>query len=348
LSRIRRTSIAIAAAAASLAIWAPAAPAANVILGSQAPGAIIGGFIPPQASTVSQLALPGAVVASPVDGVIVRWQFSGAEAGEKFSLRVLGPKGGRQFLGAGRGPEVTAAGTGLETFPAALPIRAGQLIGIDMEANARIAAAPTPSAETLSFRPPLAEGTVTTAAVGPPSELGFNAEVQPLPRIAAITPGSGPVGGGNSVVISGTDLLGASAVSFNAVPALSFRVDSEGQITAVAPPSAAPGTVPVSVRTLAGTATSSAEYAYVADSSSGGGAGGGAGGGGAGGARCVVPKLKGLRPKAAKKRLRKANCRIGKVRRKGGASAAKGRVLRQFPERGQVAAPGTRVNVLLR
>jgi hypothetical protein len=334
-------------------IWAPAAPAANVILGSRSLETLISGFMPSQASTLSQLALPGAVVSSPIDGVIVRWHFSGAEPGRKFSLRVLGPQGGRQFLGAGRSAEVTAAGDGLETFPAALPIRAGQSIGIDVEANARIDAAPTPSAEMLFFRPPLAEGTVATAAVISPAELGFNAEVQRAPRIATVAPGSGSVRGGNAVQITGSDLQGASAVRFGNVPAAGFKVDSEEQITAVAPASASPTTVPISVSTIAGTATSSAGYAYVADSSGGGGTvggGGGAGanGGGAGGPRCVVPKLKGLRLRGSKKRLRKAHCWIGKVRRKGGASAAKGRVLRQFPEPGQLMPPGTRVKVLLR
>ena len=55
------------------------------------------------------------------------------------------------------------------------------------------------------------------------------------PTVTALNPGAGPVGGGNSVVITGTGFTGASAVEFGGTSATSFVVDSATQITAVAP-----------------------------------------------------------------------------------------------------------------
>jgi hypothetical protein len=106
---------------------------------------------------------------------------------------------------------------------------------------------------------------------------------------------SGPMGGGTSVTITGTDLEEASAVSFGAEPASSFTVDSESQITAVAPAAAA-GTAQISVTTAAGKATFSQSVTYVAPTSA-------APTTPATVSRCIVPKLKGKKLKASEKAL---------------------------------------------
>jgi beta-lactam-binding protein with PASTA domain len=62
---------------------------------------------------------------------------------------------------------------------------------------------------------------------------------------------------------------------------------------------------------------------------------------------CVVPRLKGRTPKASKKQLREANCKIGKVTKLRGATAEGGRVVRQSPVPGGVLAPGAAVKVTL-
>ncbi|WP_217999341.1 IPT/TIG domain-containing protein, partial [Nocardia exalbida] len=56
---------------------------------------------------------------------------------------------------------------------------------------------------------------------------------------------------GTTVVLTGTNLTGATAVSFGATPATSFTVDSATQITAVTP--AGTGTVLVTATTAGGT-----------------------------------------------------------------------------------------------
>ncbi len=85
----------------------------------------------------------------------------------------------------------------------------------------------------------------------------------PAPTISGVAPTSGPLAGGTSVVITGTNLTGASAVSFGGTAATSYTVDSATQITAVAPAGSA-GAVAVAVTTTGGTASASGAFTYIA------------------------------------------------------------------------------------
>jgi hypothetical protein len=84
-----------------------------------------------------------------------------------------------------------------------------------------------------------------------------------VPGFTTIAPNAGPVAGGTSVVITGTDFTGASVVSFGANPATSFTVDSDTQITAVTPAGTA-GAVDVSITTPVGTGTDANAFTYAA------------------------------------------------------------------------------------
>jgi hypothetical protein len=80
-----------------------------------------------------------------------------------------------------------------------------------------------------------------------------------LPTVTKLSPTSGPVVGGTSVTITGTNLTGATAVKFGAVNAASFTLKSATAIVAVSPPAIA-GTGDVTVSTPGGTsAISSAD-----------------------------------------------------------------------------------------
>ncbi|MDN2502856.1 cell surface protein, partial [Nocardia nova] len=83
-----------------------------------------------------------------------------------------------------------------------------------------------------------------------------------VPTLIAAVPTVGPVTGGTTVVLTGTDLSGATAVSFGGTPATSFTVDSATQITALAPAGTA-GTVQITVTTAGGTSNGVA-YTYIA------------------------------------------------------------------------------------
>jgi hypothetical protein len=87
------------------------------------------------------------------------------------------------------------------------------------------------------------------------------------------------------------------------------------------------------------------EFGLNADVQTGGfnrGCGGGGGGGGNGGHHhCVVPKLTGETLKTAKKRLKAADCRLGKVTGHGK------KVKKQKPKAGKVLPPRSKVSVKL-
>lgn len=112
------------------------------------------------------------------------------------------------------------------------------------------------------------------------------------------------------------------------MPAKSFTVVSESQVTAVAPAVEKPAPVDITVSTIAGTSavTAADRFTYKA---------------------CIVPKLKQKTLKAAKKKLKKAGCKAGKVTKRGGVTAKTGRVVKQSKNAGGKLAPGTKINVIL-
>jgi hypothetical protein len=61
--------------------------------------------------------------------------------------------------------------------------------------------------------------------------------------------------------------------------------------------------------------------------------------------KCVVPKLKGKTVKRARRALKKRNCRLGKVTRRG--HGRPGRIRASRPKAGSVRAAGTRVRVIV-
>ena len=260
--------------------------------------------------------------AAPVSGVIVRWRV--IDTTGPLTLRVINGN-----TGGAIGPTATATTTSLQEFLADVPIKAGEQIAFDIPEAGSSVGFLNKTGTNIDYW----SGTLAKDQMRPPTtsypgfHLLFNADVQPLPGISALTPAAGPIDSPNSVVISGHDLTGASAVRFGSAPAAAFTINSDTQIIASAPPSAAITSVPVTVTTVAGTAISPQNFSYQG---------------------CMVPKLKGKKLKAAKKRIRAAGCKVGKVARRRGATARKGRVAKQAPKQGTVAKPGTAVKLTIK
>lgn len=76
-------------------------------------------------------------------------------------------------------------------------------------------------------------------AVTSPDTAGAAEPAQP--EITGVSPDHGPRSGGNTVVITGANFTGVTAVQFGPLEAESFTVDSDSEITAIAPPYAGPG-----------------------------------------------------------------------------------------------------------
>jgi hypothetical protein len=181
----------------------------------------------------------------------------------------------------------------------------------------------------LNWFPALGEGSTLVAPYpGKDVEIGVQALVQPVPTATSISPAKSALAGGGMVTIHGTDFEEASAVSFGGVPAADFSVESEAQITAVVPPATKPGPVPVSVTTIAGTATASQMLDYQA---------------------CLVPSLKGRTLAAAKKAVKAAGCALGKVAHRRAAKAKHGakkpKVVAQSRPAGKTLPFGTKIGL---
>jgi IPT/TIG domain/Galactose oxidase, central domain len=85
-----------------------------------------------------------------------------------------------------------------------------------------------------------------------------------LPTLTGVSPSQGPISGGTLVTLTGTSLSTTSAVFFGSIPALSFTVISDNEITAVSP-AEAQGIVNITVTNVEGTSASSSatSFAYI-------------------------------------------------------------------------------------
>jgi hypothetical protein len=276
----------------------------------------------------------------PRAGLITSWSTNaGAGPGQALKMMVFRPVIGTEnaYTVVGHdGPRPLAANV-LNTFGVAIPVQAGDVIGL----NDGNASAETPNAcffATTAVTDIM--GLVETdtpdgvSVTMPPLAIGGRpnvaATLQPRPTVTAIGPSSGWFLGGTPVTIRGTDFETASAVSFGETPASGYSVDSETQITAISPPGSAGATVDVSVVTSAGTSATGAadKFTYTARPAQV--------------SRCVVPKLKGKSLRASRKKLRRVGCRLGKVQGPRGRAV---KVKAQTPKAGRVLAPGAKVSI---
>ena len=93
----------------------------------------------------------------------------------------------------------------------------------------------------------------------------FTYSLAPAPAVTGVSPTSGSTAGGTSVIISGTNLAGATAVNFGSVAAQSFSYNrSTATISAVSPAEPV-GMVNVTVATPSGTSSTSSadQFSYV-------------------------------------------------------------------------------------
>jgi PASTA domain-containing protein len=155
---------------------APSAQATTVTIGSPGPAsaiqAPIGGVL-----TVINLAIPGASVTSPGNGVITSWKIADAGGGP-FSLQVVRPAAGGIYATAGSTSPETISGGGTLTFQANLPIAKGDLIGVTNSNSSgdHIGAAETSGASFTFFEPALGSDPRSPEPSNE-GEIGFNAQV---------------------------------------------------------------------------------------------------------------------------------------------------------------------------
>jgi hypothetical protein len=108
--------------------------------------------------------------------------------------------------------------------------------------------------------------TVTTPGGVSPTGAVDQFTYAPLPVIESISPSSGPLAGGTDVTLTGSGLLGASAIDFGSTPASNFSCLTNTTCTVFSPPASQAGSVPVMATTAGGTSNESSapRFAYVA------------------------------------------------------------------------------------
>lgn len=327
---VDRLAMVMAVVAAVCALFAGAAQASVISIGSVLPKEPTPTkFERVQTLFNTALPEPGATLASPVNGAIVRWRVQGAKGGP-FYLRVLHPNGKGGYEAAGTSQGASPTDEGLQTFNTNLKVRAGDLIGIDpTSGDDLIGVVDVSGASYASIFPTPFEGSVVPSSESiSGKEIELAAEIQPEPEVTAVSPPFGSIAGGTVVTITGTNFTQASEVKFGSTPA-GFTVDSDTEITTTVPRSPKPGNVDVSVTTFAGTNPNTRfdDYVYTA---------------------CVVPKLKNRTLKLAKTLLRRRSCKLGHVKKVDAPTAKKvGKVLKQQPKPGKILPPGARVRIQL-
>lgn len=265
----------------------------------------------------------------PTAGVLTSWSINEGLGTGALGMKVFRPIGIGTYLVVGHdGPRPLSPST-LNTFAVNVPVQAGDILGISVAPGGTTSCSFATGliADSIGYRKGAAlDGqTITEENSFTEERLNISATLLPPPTITALSPVKGSIKGA-TVTVTGTNFASVTGVSFGSTPAKSFTVGNEGQITAVAPASKTLAKVPVTVTTVAGTATSAQLFAYQG---------------------CKVPQLQGKKLKAAKKKLKKAGCKLGHVKKLGGATAKTGKVTKQGPKPGKVLVPGSKVKVTL-
>jgi hypothetical protein len=149
------------------------------------------------------------------------------------------------------GDTVTVLGSG---FTAATAVTFGSTAALSFQVlsdSALLAVVPAGSAGTVHITVTTAGGTSSTSTS---DQYTYTAASAPTVTGLGTTSGSGS--GGTTVILTGTHLGAASQVLFGGIPATTFVVNSDTQVTAIAPAHAS-GTVDVTVTTAVGTSSTS-------------------------------------------------------------------------------------------
>ncbi len=339
----------VTAAAAAMLCFCSAAGAAIITIGPSLTGSWQSDECGIPACTVvnTDLGGTGAHLTSPVDGTIVGWSVVGGSTAGTYRLGTALRFSQYGFTFRKWAPPVAAVPTaGVQSFSADLPVENGMVIALAASETASLGFRDgVGQLAEWEFEPAESKDSLEDELY---SELaGFNAEIQPAPTITSLGTTSGSTAGGTSVAITGTDLENATSVTFGTTPAAGYVVNSESQITEVAPANANAAPVTVTVTTLAGKADARQQFDYVAPP-----------------AppvvttpaprttkatlRCVVPKLKDKKFGAAKKALSRSRCKVGRVKKLNGATGKTGKVAGQSRKPGAKLPAGTKVNLTLK
>jgi IPT/TIG domain len=165
------------------------------------------------------------------------------------------------------GTPVTITGTGL-TAETAVRFGAAAATSVEFKSETEVVAISPAGSGAVEVAVTTAGGTSATSAG---DTFTYTAPPAPAPALERLEPSSGGEEGGTVVMITGSNLAGATAVDFGSAAALGFEVRSATEIVADSP--AGSGAVEVTVTTPAGTSAASAGDTFTYTSLSAGSGG---------------------------------------------------------------------------
>lgn len=284
----------------------------------------------------------------PVAGMIISWSTNGAASpmSQSLGFQVFRPLSGSRVLLLANGGGYSIAPRALNTFFVTVLVEPGDLIGLQEGPGAAACVFASQAGlgnNVLSISGQGVQGESVLVPSGPEQvdvRLNVSATLLQPPSISQITPASGPVAGllrgrGSAfsptrVLIRGSEFRRVKSVTFGTNRA-QYTIDSDQVIAATVPPSRSPGSVSVTVTTAAGTAELENGFTYQSSGSY----------------TCEVPRLRGIRLRAARTKLREHHCAIGEVIRRKHVSRGTGVVIRQSPRPGSIREVGTTVRLVL-
>jgi hypothetical protein len=128
--------------------------------------------------------IPSNATVAPVGGTVVSWGIAGASAMAGYRLVVLRPNPTGIYTLTAASPTVAPTGVAPQSFPSALPIQAGEVVGVSIPDAATIGSLPVPST-VFGFSGGLPVGAeAPVLGEGPsPTSPGFDATIEPAPVI---------------------------------------------------------------------------------------------------------------------------------------------------------------------
>lgn len=203
--------------------------------------AITSGALPAGLTLSSSGTLSGTPTAGgPFNFTVTATDGAGVTGSRAYSLTVLAPNGGLPFRAEAFRAVVN------QPFSESIPTPTGgtapytyQVIngtlpaGITLSSAGALSGTPT----TAGFSNLTIQATDSSTGIGPFAFVqSYSILVAPpSPSITSVSPTGGPAQGGNTIVITGANFTGATAVTFGVTPATGFTVNSDSQITATVP-----------------------------------------------------------------------------------------------------------------
>jgi hypothetical protein len=243
------------------------------VRGSGGAGSLTYSISPALPAGLSLSSITGAVAGTPTAAslattyTVTVTDINGATATATFSLTVNGPLLATQAVPSTSlvqdqvsinfTPVTGSGGTAPLTYSISPSLPNG--LGLT-SSNGLISGTPTVASSATTYTVTVTDANSATAAAT------FTLSILvPVSTVSSLNPASGPASGGTSVVITGTNFTGATAVQFGSSNATGIIVNSNTQITATASAGTA-GVTDVTVTTASGTSatTASDRFTYLA------------------------------------------------------------------------------------